>query len=267
MANIRFKDLIAEGLAGAKSNTMFYLDVERYRRAEGFKRDGFKDWEEALRKLITKIRRSRSGVMAKLAQVRLLLETKKVSFEQLEKIGDANATLLCRLYRAGKLNAAWIKRALTWDVEKFKKAVLKAVKPNEEPKRVFSARLDQSMYIVWMSLIGRIQSLAKINNKEGVLEFLVADYGAKEDAEILHTASLPAVQALVNAPSNTSGKKASSRRKSKGGSRSGIKSRSNSNHSGSGKTFGVSETSSLQNQEKESSSSSAQPVTTTQNVH
>src|SRR5881392_1056076 len=97
---IKFKDLIEEGLAGAKSNTKFYLDVERYRRAQGFKKDGFKDWEDCLRKLITKIRRSRSGVMAKLAQVRLLLETKKVTFEQLEKIGDANSTLLCRLYRA-----------------------------------------------------------------------------------------------------------------------------------------------------------------------
>src|SRR6266403_6109861 len=210
---IRFKDLIAEGLAGAKTNTKFYLDVERYRRAEGFKKDGFKDWETALQKLIAKIRRSRSGVMSKLAQVRLLLETKKVTFEQLEKMGDANATLLCRLYRAGKLNAAWIKRALTWEVERFKKAVLKAVKPNEEPKRVFSARLDQSMYVAWMSLVGRIQSLAKINNKEGGLEFLRADYAAKEDAEILHTASLPAVQALVNRDDSKDSKKPTKKRK------------------------------------------------------
>ena len=51
---IRFKDLIAEGLAGAKTNTKFYLDVERYRRAEGFKKDGFKDWEDCLRKLIAR---------------------------------------------------------------------------------------------------------------------------------------------------------------------------------------------------------------------
>ena len=265
--NIRFKDLIAEGLAGAKSNTKFYLDVERYRRAEGWKKDGFKEWEEALRKLIAKIRRSRSGVLAKLAQVRLLLETKKVTFEQLEKIGDANSTLLCRLYRAGKLNAAWIKRALTWEVERFKKAVLKCVKPNEEPKRVFSARLDQSMYVAWMSLVGRIQTLAKINNKEGVLEFMTADYAAKEDAEILHTASLPAVQALVSAQSSTSEKKVTKSRRSKGGSRSPVsiskRARKNSSRSESELTSTDLETSSAANQDGESDSSNAVPEQTT----
>src|SRR6266566_782095 len=139
MSEIRFKALVAEGLAGAKSNTMFYLDAEKYRRAETFKKDGFKDWSDCLQKLIKKIRRSRSGVMAKLAQVRLLLDTERVTFAQLEQMGDANATMLCRIYRAKGLSVAWVKRALTWDVEKFKAAVLKAVKPNEEPKRLFSA--------------------------------------------------------------------------------------------------------------------------------
>src|SRR5205814_5355155 len=115
--------------------------------------------------------------------------------------------------------------------------------------------------VAWMSLVGRIQTLAKINNKEGVLEFLTADYAAKEDAEILHTASLPAVQALVSAQSSTSEKKVTKSRRSKGGSRSPVsiskRARKNSSRSESELTSTDLETSSAANQDGESDSSNA----------
>lgn len=274
---IRFKDLIEEGIAGAKSNTQFYLDAEKYRQAEGYKRDGFKDWTDCLSKLIKKIRRSRSGVMAKLAQVRLLLETKKITFEQLEKIGDANATLLCRLYRAGKLNAAWIKRALTWDVEKFKAAVLKAVKPTEEPKRHLTFVVVQSLYVEVMAMIGRIQTLAKLKTKEGALEFLSADYSTKEDSEILYLAgdTSPQNERLerirLQELNDSSKAKATKSRKSKDGSPRPVlikpRAKRNSSHTESASTSTDLETSSPASPEKESGSSSAAPEQTTQSVN
>lgn len=277
MAEIRFKSLVEEGLAGAKSNTQFYLDAERYRQAEGYKKDGFKEWSGCLAKLIKKIRRSRSGVMAKLAQVRLLLETKKVTFAQLEQMGDANATMLCRVYRVKGLNAAWVKRALTWDVEKFKAAVLKAVKPNEEPKRHLTFVVVQSLYTEVMSMIGRIQTLAKLKTKEGALDFVVADYLTKEDSEILYLAGDTSPQnerlervrrSELSASSKT---KASKSRKSKDGSQprasTSKRAKKNSSHSESESTSTASETSSSASPAGESDSSSAAPEPTTHAVN
>ncbi len=269
--NIRFKDLIAEGLAGAKTNTQFYLSCEKYRRADGWKKDGFHDWSECLAKLITKIRRSRSGVMAKLAQVRLLLDTKKVTFDQLEKIGDANATLLCRLYRVGKLNAAWIKRALSWNCEKFKAAVLKAVKPTEEPKRRLTFVLAQSVLIAVESLIGRVQTLTKVRTREGALEFITCFFLLTEDSQILETAGAEEMVIRLakiaesekekeprqrKERSNGSGSKATKSRRSKSGSRSPVsitkRAKKNSSHSESESMFTDSGTSSVASPDGES---------------
>ena len=272
--SIKFKDLIEEGLAGAKSNTQFYLDCEKYRRANGFKKDNFKTWEACLAKLIKKIRRSRSGVQAKLAQVRLLLDTKKVTFGQLEQMGDANATMLCRVHRVKGLNAAWIKRALTMDVEKFKAAVLKAVKPSEEPKRHLTFVVVQSLYAEVMSMIGRIQELAKMKTKEGALDFIVADYLTKEDSEILYLAgdTSPQNERLERVRrselASTSKTKATKSRRVKDGSRSPVsiskRAKKNSSHGESESTSSDSETSSSASQDGESDSSSAAPQPITQ---
>jgi hypothetical protein len=264
---IHFKDLIAAGLAGAKSNTQFYLNAEKYRRAEAFKKDGFKTWEACLAKLIKKIRRSRSGVMAKMAQVRLLLDTKKVSFAQLEQMGDANATMLCRVHRVKGLSAAWIKRALTMDVEKFKAAVLKAVKPSEEPKRHLTFVVVQSLFVEVMSMIGRIQTLVKLNTKEGALDFIVADYLTKDDSEILQAAgegsqlSERLERVRQQEASSTTKAKASRPRKSKDGSQSRVSTRPRgkrtSSRMESASTSSVSGTSSSASQVGASASSNA----------
>jgi hypothetical protein len=274
---IRMKELIRMGQDTAHSQIHFYLSVEKYRRQKLFEKDRFKIWGDALESLLKKIRRSRSGVMAKLSQVRLLLDTNKVSYADLEQIGDANATLLCRLYRAKGLNAAWIKRAKTWEVEKFKAAVLKLVKPKEEPKRHLTFVVVQSLHVEVMAMIGRIQTLAKLNTKEGALEFIVADYLTKEDHEILHQASenpeLAERMAKVQRRelSATSKSKATKSRHVKDGNRSRIPTpapaKRKSKPSGNGSTSSASGTSSPANPDGESRSSNAQAEQTTTPVN
>jgi len=275
--NLKFKDLVKLGQATATSQIHFYVECERYRRGKAYEKDGFKTWTDSLNGLLKRIRRSRSGVMAKLAQVRLLLDSNKVSFEQLEKIGDANATMLCRLYRTKGLNTAWIKRAMTWEVERFKAAVLKVVKPKEEPRRRLTFVLNQSMFVEVESMIGRIQTLAKLKTREGALEFIVADYVTKDDAEILHQASEnpDVVERLVRAQqaeqNSGSKSKASKSQSSKNGSRSRALTqkpeRKKSRRSASASMPSDSETSSPASPETESISSSAVPEPTTQSVN
>ncbi len=185
-----FAELVRQGQSSAHLQTRWYLDLERYRRVKTFTKEGFGTWTECLDALLKKIRRARSGVMAKLAHVRLLLDSRKVSFAQLEKMGDANATALCRLYRNKGLTDAWVKRAMMWNVERFKAAVAKAVKPQEQPVRILSFRITQSLYVRMQQVIGRVQTLVKLHTREGALEFIASQFdpAVTTDAEILHAA-------------------------------------------------------------------------------
>lgn len=188
---LRFKELVAQGKEVGRLQITFWINLEKYRRAEGFGEDGYGSFEDCLTELVQKIRRSRSTIWNNLRMVRLLIDSGKVRYEDVEAMGSTNSQALYRLHKAtGNLKVEWIAKAKKQSVEQFKEFVVKLLKPTAQQQKFWKVLLPADLHQAWKEQVERVQKVLemKAENAAGVVEFLHSLLSGAEDVELLHLA-------------------------------------------------------------------------------
>jgi hypothetical protein len=188
-----FKDLVRQGRDTGMSQVRWYVNLEKYRRAETYKLDGFSHWTTTdkrgcLDKLVKLTRKARSTLMAKLSVVQMLIDSGMVKYTDIEQMGDTNATNLARLHKAKGINRKWIALAKKVNVDSFKEAVSKAIKPTREIHKRLTYVVPTSLYVAWSQQFGRLQTLLHTENRVTILDFITALLAGMTDDELAHAA-------------------------------------------------------------------------------
>lgn len=183
-----FAELVKEGRAAGSTQVRWYVALEKYRTSDSFKLDGFKNWTACLEVLLKRIRKARSTVLSKLGVVKMLIESGKVKYADIEQMGDTNATHLARLYKAKGITLKWVARAKKMQVESFKEAVIKAIKPGREIHKRLTYVVPTSLYVAWSQQFGRLQTLLHTENRVTILDFITALIAGKTDDQLAHEA-------------------------------------------------------------------------------
>jgi hypothetical protein len=179
------RDIKAEAQLADRKQIGFYLKVTRYKEAKAWEKDGFKTWEDGLRAILKFSRRSRSGLLAKVQQIKTLLDTGLVSYAQLDAMRDANATTLCVLYKKKGINAVWVRRAMKWSVDRFKEMVAKATKSERGKIGKLTLTLGKDLIALANNQFGRIQTLLNLPTRENAFEWMISQVQHADDKDIL----------------------------------------------------------------------------------